>query len=66
MKVVDENDDILVVTDDGTIIRMAADSVSLLGRSTQGVRMMRLAEGAKVISIAKTDKDDSEEVLPEE
>ena len=66
VKVVDENDDILVVTDDGTIIRMAADSVSLLGRSTQGVRMMRLAEGAKVISIAKTDKDDSEEVLPEE
>ena len=66
VKVVDENDDILVVTDDGTIIRMAADSVSLLGRSTQGVRMMRLAEGAKVISIAKTDKDDSEEALPEE
>lgn len=61
VKVVDENDDILVVTDDGSIIRMAADSVSLLGRSTQGVRMMRLAEGAKVISIAKTDKDDSEE-----
>ena len=61
VKVVDENDDILVVTDDGSLIRMAADSVSLLGRSTQGVRMMRLAEGAKVISIAKTDKDDSEE-----
>ena len=61
VKVVDENDDILVVTDDGSIIRMAADSVSLFGRSTQGVRMMRLAEGAKVISIAKTDKDDSEE-----
>ncbi|MBP8640911.1 MAG: DNA gyrase subunit A [Oscillospiraceae bacterium] len=63
VKVVDENDDILVVTDDDSIIRMAADSVSLLGRSTQGVRMMRLAEGAKVISIAKTDKDDSEEEI---
>ena len=66
VKVVDENDDILVVTDDGSIIRMAADSVSLFGRSTQGVRMMRLTEGAKVISIAKTDKDDSEELPAEE
>ena len=66
VKVVDENDDILVVTDDGSIIRMAADGISLFGRSTQGVRMMRLAEGAKVISIAKTDKDESEAALPEE
>ena len=66
VKVVNENDDILVVTDDGSIIRMAADSISLFGRSTQGVRMMRLAEGAKVISIAKTDKDDSEELPTEE
>ena len=67
VKVVDDNDDILLISDDGTIIRMAADSVSMLGRATQGVRLMRLAEGSKVISIARTEKDDGEgETLPPE
>ena len=67
VKVVDDNDDILLISDDGTIIRMAADSVSMLGRATQGVRLMRLAEGSKVISLARTEKDDGEgETLPPE
>ena len=67
VKVVDDNDDILLISDDGTIIRMAADSVSMLGRATQGVRLMRLAEGRKVISLARTEKDDGEgETLPPE
>lgn len=61
VKIVSGDEDLLVISDDGTIIRMAADTISLLGRATQGVRMMRLAEGAKVISIAKTDKEDDEE-----
>ena len=62
IKVVDEDDDIMLISDDGTIIRMDAGSVSLLGRSTQGVRLMRLSEGAKVISIARTDKEEEEEL----
>lgn len=53
--VVEETDDILIISDDGTIIRMAAADISTLGRSTQGVRLMRLTEGAKVISVAKTE-----------
>ena len=57
IKVVDEQDDILLVSDDGTIIRMAADSISKYGRATQGVRLMRLPEGSKVISIARTDRE---------
>ena len=61
VKVVDENDDVLLISDDGTIIRMAADSINLLGRATQGVRLMRLSEGAKVISLARTDKEEGEE-----
>jgi DNA gyrase subunit A len=47
-------EDLLVISDDGTIIRMAVDNISLLGRSTQGVRVMRLMEGSRVISIEKT------------
>ena len=38
------------------IIRMEADGISVLGRATQGVRIMRLAEGAKVISVALTER----------
>jgi len=66
IKVVDENDDILLISDDGTIIRMGAETISLFGRATQGVRLMRLSEGAKMISVARTDKEEVEEVLPEE
>ncbi|MEG1242443.1 MAG: DNA gyrase subunit A [Oscillospiraceae bacterium] len=63
IKVVDDNDDTLMISDDGTIIRMSADTISTFSRATQGVRLMKLAEGSKVISIARTDK---EEELPEE
>ena len=65
-KLVDEQDDILIITDDATIIRMAADRISLLGRATQGVRVMRLIEGSRVISIEKTEKAVEEEAEPTE
>ena len=61
VKVVDPTNDVLVISDDGTIIRMAAESISVYSRSTQGVRMMRLQEGSKVISIEKVDQEDSDE-----
>ncbi len=54
VKMVNPGEDLLVISDDGTIIRMAVDNISLLGRSTQGVRVMRLMEGSRVISIEKT------------
>ena len=54
---VDPTDDLLVITDDATIIRMSVDKISMLGRATQGVRIMRLTEGSKVISIEKTDSE---------
>ena len=59
VKVVSEDDDVLIVADDGTIIRTGAGSISLLGRATQGVRVMRPNPGAKVISIARTDREES-------
>ena len=60
VKMVNPGEDLLVITDDGTIIRMAVDNISLLGRSTQGVRVMRLMEGSRVISIEKTERETDE------
>ena len=61
VKVVQDSDDVLVVSDDGVIIRMEANGISELGRATQGVRIMRLSEGARVISVALTDRAESED-----
>ena len=58
VKVVDDNDDVLIISDDGTIIRMAAEDISVYGRATQGVRLMRMGEDARVISIARTEKEE--------
>ena len=65
VKMVNPGEDILVISDDATIIRMGVDSISLLGRSTQGVRIMRLSEGSRVISIEKTDSASEEEAAGE-
>ena len=56
--VVNDEDDILVITDDGTIIRMSAANISLLSRATQGVRIMRIVDGSRVICIEKTDREE--------
>ena len=61
VKIVRGDEDLLVITDDATIIRMAVEHVSLLSRATQGVRIMRLAEGSRVISIECTEKAASED-----
>ena len=52
VKIVHENDDVMLVTDTGTIIRLEVKDISVLGRSTQGVTLMRTNEG-KVVSIEK-------------
>ena len=61
VKVVYDTDDVLVVSDDGVIIRMEAAGISELSRATQGVRIMRLSECARVISVALTDRAESED-----
>ena len=65
VKMVNPGEDILVISDDGTIIRMAVDHISMLGRSTQGVRIMRLAEGSRVISIERTEREQGEDEAEE-
>ena len=58
--IVSEEDDVFVISDDGTIIRMPASTISLYGRGTQGVRIMRLDEGSHVISLASTAPEEEE------
>ena len=55
---VHEDEDILLITDDGTIIRTPAESIRLCGRTAQGVRVMKLQEGSKVIGVARAEKEE--------
>jgi len=63
VKVVDDNDDVLIISDDGTIIRMAASDIRTISRVTQGVRLMRTGKETNVISIARIEKDDEEDLV---
>jgi len=61
IKIVNESDDIMLISQDGTIIRMKVSEVNIISRNTQGVRLMRLSENNVVVSIARVINDDSEE-----
>ena len=60
IRIVNENDDVMLITDTGTIIRINVKDISVLGRSTQGVTLMRTNEG-KVVSIEKISEQEVEE-----
>ena len=60
-KVVSDEDDVLMITSDGVIIRTGVDEISMFGRVTQGVRVMKLADDVNVVSIAKASKEEEEE-----
>ena len=57
---VHEDEDILLITDDGTIIRARAADIRLCGRTTQGVRIMRLSEGSTVVGVCRAEKEEEE------
>jgi len=57
---VNPEEDILLITDDGTIIRTSVEDVRFCGRATQGVRIMKLAEGSQVVGVARADKEEEE------
>lgn len=61
VKAVGENDDVMLITSGGTIIRTAVSGISRMGRATQGVMLMRLAEDEKIVSIAQAQHEDEEE-----
>ena len=60
VKIADEAQDVMLITDTGTIIRMSVKEISVLGRSTQGVTLMRTNDGGKVVSIEIVEKDEEE------
>ena len=65
MSIVSDDDDVIVITTEGVIIRMSVAEISEFGRVTQGVRVMRLDEGVKIKSIERTQKEDEEEQAEE-
>jgi DNA gyrase subunit A len=62
VRMVTDDDDIMLVTDGGKVIRTPVKGISVIGRNTQGVRLIDLAEGKKVVSIARlAEKEEDEE-----
>ena len=70
VKAVSEDDQIMLSTTKGMVARMRVKRISIVGRNTQGVRLMVLEEGDKIASVAKvaerTDLDSSQEIAPPE
>ena len=63
---VSADDDLMLIADDGTIIRTAVADISLLSRNTQGVRVMRLSESSRIVAVTATEKaEEEDEGIPE-
>ncbi len=60
MRLVNENDDVMLISADGTIIRLKVEDISIFGRVTQGVTLMKMEEGTKVVSLARVEEEDED------
>ncbi len=58
VKMVDEDDDIIMITDDGVIIRIPVSEITVQSRYGGGVRVMRVAQDSRVVTLARTPKDE--------
>jgi len=56
------DEDLMLITDDGTIIRTRAEDIRVCGRNTQGVIVMKLQEGSHVIAVARAERDEEPDV----
>ena len=63
LKQVTLDNDIMIIADDGTIIRIKAKEISKIGRNTKGVRIMKLKEGSKIVSVVATPSEEDEQEL---
>lgn len=66
IKVVDETDDLILISNDGIIIRIPANEVGVMSRTAGGVRVMRLKDEAKVVTFARTEHEELEEDIHED
>jgi DNA gyrase subunit A len=67
LRLVTDDDDLMLITDGGKLIRMPVDGIPTIGRNTQGVRLIRLEEAEKVVAMERlAEKEEGEtEVAPE-
>jgi DNA gyrase subunit A len=62
MKVVNEDDDLILISDDGVIIRIRVSDVNVMSRYASGVRVMRLAQGSNLVTFARAEHEDDVEI----
>ena len=55
---VSEDEDIMLITDDGTIIRMPVNGISVIGRVSQGVRVMRVEDESRIVGVTATEREE--------
>ena len=61
VKVVEDDDDVILITDDGVIIRIPVSDITVQSRYGGGVRVMRIAEGSRVVTLARAPKEEEED-----
>lgn len=61
IKVVDENDDIILISTEGIIIRILASDIRVMGRTAKGVRVMKVSEGNEVVAFTRAEHDSAAE-----
>ncbi len=64
MKEVHDEDDLIMITERGIIVRIPVREIRSMGRNTQGVRLIRLDEGDKLVAIARVEHEDEENSHP--
>ena len=62
IKVIDDDDDIIMISNDGVIIRIRANDVRVMGRYATGVRLMKVSDDVRVVSFTRAEHDESAEV----
>ena len=62
IKVVDDEDDIIMISTDGVVIRIIACDISIMGRYSKGVRLMRVSEDGKVVAFTRTEHEEDAEI----
>ncbi len=66
IKVVDEDDDIILISSEGIIIRIRASEIRVMGRVSKGVRVMRVTDGNKVVAFTRAEHEQAEEAVEAE
>ena len=64
--IVDDSDDVMMIENGGVLIRMAAEDINIYKRDTQGVILMRIEQGSRVISVERVDREPEEELTQTE